>query len=76
MSAIWKRSQDTSSSHYKHSTDHDSDLSLVAHPNRKEIRYETRAEAGSVQGQPKLTQHILVHTNLSQREEMVQPTTW
>jgi len=51
--------------------DHESDLSLVTRHDRQEIRYQTRAEAASLQDHPKLARDILIHTDLSQQEEMV-----
>ncbi|KAI4178411.1 MAG: hypothetical protein LQ346_007459 [Caloplaca aetnensis] len=70
--SIRKRSQNTLSSGPSHYADHASDLSLVARPHdRKKSRYQTRAEAASTQHPPKLARNILVHTDLSQRDEMV-----
>ncbi|KAL8904744.1 MAG: hypothetical protein Q9207_003075 [Kuettlingeria erythrocarpa] len=74
--SLRKRSQNTlSSGSPSRDADHASDLSLVARPHdnrdRKESRFQTRAEAASTQHPPKLARDILVHTDLSQRDEMV-----
>lgn len=71
QTTLRKGSQLSSGRHQSRSMDHESDLSLVDRHGKQGILYQTKVEAAPVLDHPQLARYISVHTDLSQREDMV-----